>query len=192
MDKSVNESLDLEGQVLNMSQHESKKSAMSFEMEILDSQEFLDKGETSGKDLLSNYDSLIGQIIENPKIDKKQLLSLFLGKMQMSGQVGDMQKELDLVQRVLTGKREELDDPYQSEEKRVSIIEDGESLFRDPKSSMGLCEGIDDDYADFINQIADGSRNESQVSVVIEQLDSNDAEVEEKNPKVSSGKKSTS
>ena len=108
----------------------------------------------------------------------------------MSDQVGDMQKELDIVQKVLKGKRNEFDDPYQSEEKRVSIMEDGESLFRDPKSSIGICEGIDDDYADLINQIADGSRNESQISVVNEELDTNDAE--EKNPKVSSGKKSTS
>jgi hypothetical protein len=48
-------------------------------MGILDSNESRDKGAKS--DLLANYDSLIGQIIENPKIDKKTLLNLFLGKM---------------------------------------------------------------------------------------------------------------
>jgi hypothetical protein len=51
-------------------------------------------------------------------------------------------------------------------------MDDGESLFRDPKSSIGVGEGLDNiDYADLINLIADRSRAESQVGILVETLD---------------------
>ena len=41
-------------------------------------------------------------------------------------------------------------------------MDDSESLFRDPKSSLGVGEPLDDaDYADLFKRIASGSRAES-------------------------------
>jgi len=99
-----------------------------------------------------------------------------------------MQKDLDLIQRVLNSKQD-LNDPYgASDEKRVSIMDDGESLFRDPKSSIGVGEALDDgDYASLIHQIANGSRATSQTGIVVETLDIPDEERIRKN---SSDKKS--
>ena len=72
---------------------------MSQEMGVFDSQESaVDPNNIQEKD----YQLLVAQMLDNPKVDKKMMLNVFLNQMQMSGDLPNgMNKQLKDLQRGL-------------------------------------------------------------------------------------------